>query len=583
MAEIESQTSVLAHLAAFEMSDLKVRQSRDGTLSYLKNIDEKVIMNDIQSQVVFMDFTIRDGNQYSSARISFKDSVDRVTIKENEAVHSQGHGKGTADMNVILEPYWSLPYLDTITGQYVITYYYPFRSAQAYGNMSMSILYEAFKEDVSSIDVYKTGYAQLINEDKHFIVHPYYGIEDGIDEVAEGKLEFLIDVLDMNDVGTVEYTDQGINKILSFYKLENGWTIIVFPPYEALFKPLKATIGTLVSVISLIGLFFIGVAWYIGGKITTPLLILAHEMDEIAVFSKSVPESLKENKNEAGELANAISDLQEKLNKAFRKIEFDNNNLEQEIYNRTRDLEKKKRLLEESLATIKKQELEVLDKARHKSMRILLQNLSERLIDPALASLEMTNFLVNEFDAMETADIINALQYIEDNHRKISYIVQTLIKLYELQGRNEKNTIDIETVINKVVMIVQMKYAKRKLDIDCRIHLKNMYIYAALFEELIKSLLEYSLEQNVENEVQLGFDISETEDFIQIVYDDFTIKHVDRKMLFELGPGENDYIQFIEMYVIKDIVERGFEGSVALKESDHFVLSFKIPRNGGAH
>ncbi|WP_379135650.1 methyl-accepting chemotaxis protein [Paenibacillus sp. sgz500958] len=189
---------------------------------------------------------------------------------------------------------WSEPYIDQDLKINMITYSKPIvKDGQTIGVVGMDINFDLFKNAVSSIKVYKTGFAYILDNQFQFLIHPSFTSKDSIKTVENGALKGLATELEQRTAGILDYTLQGQKKVLSYYKLENGWYLVISPTQKEIEEGINSISIWIIGIIACAILLTIVVGGIIARNISKPVNHLANAMKDVAsgnlthVFSRT--------------------------------------------------------------------------------------------------------------------------------------------------------------------------------------------------------------------------------------------------------------------------------------------------------
>lgn len=115
------------------------------------------------------------------------------------------------------------------------------------GVAGADFFFNQLKDEVSKIKVYDTGYMTLMNANMDFLYHPDKEAKN-LKKLADGALSGLADQIasSKEQTGVLEYTYQGKQKLLAYYRLSNGWILTANPVQEEIFKNLNSLRNTMV-------------------------------------------------------------------------------------------------------------------------------------------------------------------------------------------------------------------------------------------------------------------------------------------------------------------------------------------------
>lgn len=185
-------------------------------------------------------------------------------------------------------------------------------------------------QKIAEEKIYKTGYLSLVDEALNFIVHPNFTEQDNLMQIEEGRLQFLLKDIKENSHDTVEYTDKGQKKIITYYTLDNGYVVMGNVLEKEIFEDLNDMIKTGILIIFVILLLSIGAAIWLGNKITKPLmkltsyLNLTAQLDLVNLADKDT-NLLLGRKDEIGIMANAVTEMRRNLKNMAKDIKGDGN------------------------------------------------------------------------------------------------------------------------------------------------------------------------------------------------------------------------------------------------------------------
>ena len=221
-------------------------------------------------------------------------------------------------------PFWSEPYFDEGGGNVLMTTYsVPFYKTKDgkrdfYGIATADISLEWLVKMVSSISIYKSGYASIISQNGNFITHPNkeYIMKESIFSIAEAANDNQLRAIgkDMIHGGRdfVQYKSHVINKKAWMYYApipSTKWTLAVVAPDEELFEDTDALSKNIFGI-GLAGFILLtSVVIYISRKITQPIRNLAHTSAEIAKGNLDIALPINHSNDEVGELSESFENM----------------------------------------------------------------------------------------------------------------------------------------------------------------------------------------------------------------------------------------------------------------------------------
>ncbi|MDO4806173.1 MAG: EAL domain-containing protein, partial [Coriobacteriales bacterium] len=207
-------------------------------------------------------------------------------------------------------PTWVGPYsARSLNGMLVCSYVVPiYKSGTLIGVLGMDIPLETLTSLVSSISVYQTGFACLLDTDSHVLYHP---------TLAQGAtMNLPVDksVLQQEDSADVliRYNYAGKEQQVSFTTLDTGMKLVIVAPTEEVY----ASTGRLISVIpplaAIVVIVFATLSYLALRHITRPLLSLTAASRRLANADYDV-ELNYHGHDEVGELTTAFEVMRTRL------------------------------------------------------------------------------------------------------------------------------------------------------------------------------------------------------------------------------------------------------------------------------
>ena len=327
--EIESYTESFAMVAS-NMLDVK-KMSLDGAAkdeyarSYIKELDGLVssfaykIENNVDAYVVlsteysneklYQSVAILDDTGKNYFMLSEEDQWGPDAIADSsDPTFGWYHNPKASGKGI-----WSEPYDDPVIGAKLITYSTPiFKDGEFIGVAGVDITFDVFSEIISSIKVYDTGYAYLLNGNQDILAHP--ALEQGVNlrEISNEDLSALIDGIDQNNVGLAYYMYNNTKKINAFAHLENGWIVGVAPPLNEVFASLNTLVISFIGVGLVLMIVSIVISIIVGRQIATPVVGITEIVKRIANLNlKEAPEDSKwhKYKDETGTMARELDQM----------------------------------------------------------------------------------------------------------------------------------------------------------------------------------------------------------------------------------------------------------------------------------
>jgi methyl-accepting chemotaxis protein len=196
------------------------------------------------------------------------------------------------------------PYVDASSNKVVITIAKSL--ADDSGVIGIDLNLDSLSKQVKSTKVGKTGYASILDGERHYLIHP--SIKPGV----KAKEKFF-DEIYSSKAGDFTYTFQGIDKHMFFMTNHlTKWKIIGTFPMEEVQNETKNIFSMTIIVILLSAIIISIVAFFFIRSITRPISSLIRSTDKI--INGDLTENIATNrKDEIGQLASSFSHMTRNL------------------------------------------------------------------------------------------------------------------------------------------------------------------------------------------------------------------------------------------------------------------------------
>ncbi|MBQ9044134.1 MAG: diguanylate cyclase [Eggerthellaceae bacterium] len=210
-------------------------------------------------------------------------------------------------------PVWVGPYRDRYHDDAsVISYVVPtYKDNTLIGVIGMDILMETLVSQISSIQVYDTGFACLLDQDGHILYHP--DMEEGsVPQAIDDLLSSGVFQQESSNGEMIRYNVDGEERQLAFSTLTNGMKVVVAAPVSEIAAS-QRTLTELISVIaSIILVIFTVFILVVMDAITDPLKRLTAASRKLASGDYDV-ELDYDGKDEVGVLTDSFRQMRDEL------------------------------------------------------------------------------------------------------------------------------------------------------------------------------------------------------------------------------------------------------------------------------
>ena len=210
-------------------------------------------------------------------------------------------------------PSWVGPYTAHFLNEMWITSYLVpiYKSGCLIGVLGMDIPCETLVSQVSSIQVYQTGFACLLDEKGRVIYHPELPIGT-VPDLDEFSLQD--EIMSMNDSGNtlIRYTTNGQERQMSYTTLSTGMKLVITAPTQEIHAAWTRQLRLLLLISAAVIIAAIILLLLSMRVITTPLLRLTTASQRLAAADYDV-ELTYSGKDEVGVLTSSFSQMRDQL------------------------------------------------------------------------------------------------------------------------------------------------------------------------------------------------------------------------------------------------------------------------------
>lgn len=216
------------------------------------------------------------------------------------------------------------PYLDLVTKQMAVSVALPIKitSGQVRGVMAGDILLQTLVDNVKTINLQGAGYAYLLDAKGVTLAHPDPEmVSKNVLEVEKVKsLSPLFKEMLQKEEGFNTYSYNGKELLMVYKKIPStGWVLAISVPEEAVYTPL-VQLKWLFAIIAVVSIFIvIGITFATVKRITTPLEVLAREVQLVAAGDLTVQAHVN-GKDEIAVLAQGFNKMVQNLRNLIMQV-----------------------------------------------------------------------------------------------------------------------------------------------------------------------------------------------------------------------------------------------------------------------
>lgn len=212
---------------------------------------------------------------------------------------------------------WTDPYINKENKKNMVSYTAPvFKNNTLIGVVGMDMLFDTLSKEVLNIKVYDTGEAFLLNDKFNFLVSKTYKNTDNLATVSNGIFKSAVDDLKKSDSGVITLDSNGTKMFAAFEHIANGGALVITVPQSEVFKGMRDLTVLLVLIVLIGILFSAAISFYLGKKISLPILRVTELINKTAGYDLAYDSSfvpLTKRKDESGLMANSMATMRSSL------------------------------------------------------------------------------------------------------------------------------------------------------------------------------------------------------------------------------------------------------------------------------
>ena len=220
---------------------------------------------------------------------------------------------------------WMDPYINANINVYMISYVVPiFVDGVSVGIVGMDIAFDQIESFVGGIKAYDTGKAFLVNGANEIVFHDQIAFGTGLSE--QGNLASLDAALsDAGRAGTeIVYHYGGEKKICYYAPLNNGMKFVLTAPEKEIHQEGRTLLWSIVLAGGIAVIFSVALGYFLSSGIAGSLKRITEIIKQNAQLNlkpKAGIEKLCGKKDESGDMARAVRDMDERLRNMVLRLE----------------------------------------------------------------------------------------------------------------------------------------------------------------------------------------------------------------------------------------------------------------------
>lgn len=211
------------------------------------------------------------------------------------------------------EAIWLDPYMKEAFGKICVSRCEPVYADKKFvGIIGVDVDFAQISDMIHGITIYDTGRAFLLNGKQQFLVDESYTVADTLESVGYSGLK---EAIGSADTGVIEMNLDGVESLISYVTLNNGYTLVLCAPIAELESGIASMQRVAFLVILCVIIFVSIFALMIGNTISNPLKKMVFDLKKMQEKDFTGREYVKylNKKNEIGKIAHAIDKVQKSM------------------------------------------------------------------------------------------------------------------------------------------------------------------------------------------------------------------------------------------------------------------------------
>lgn len=475
--------------------------------------------------------------------------------------------------------------------------------------------FNQMRDQISKFNLNGKGYALLIDEKQKVLIHPSISSGVNMNDYKNGIYLPLLEEMKLQSDGLISYKwDNNENKIMSYHRLENQWTLIITISETEIFSEI-ANFGQMKWLILLIGLLVTTVVIYqILRYSTEPMNQISMLVNRISAgnYTDDFNVASIHRKDEYGEVLRALEVLRMDLKKKSSNFILDQDQLENLLDEKHDALVKTNEYLELSLGQLQEKNSEMsivfekyekeLERAQklserlfsseqQASMSFILTGLAHDLNSPLGNSMTMASYIKSERENLSRKLVDGSLrkndfeeflatlkESIELIERNINTASNQVVQFKRLSG-GQSTFYASEFSVKECLVMIFSQVNLSVTDHLIRLNLSNVDFkvradqgaFIQVFSNLMKFSLSHSYIHQSKGMIHIkGEKISENS--VQFTYEDFgntsTDQSLERAFVPYLTTAFQNEPHMIQLNICYHVIHKSFEGSIHFEKDN---------------
>ena len=372
---LEHMTRMMQRLVIDELDVESVRQDPEAMEAFKERLNQNILgiietFDNASGWVIFNSQIIPGANTMEFARIGGDGAYERKVEfdplaigEENAEWWRRPIDQGEA---------WTLPYYWEPWDAVIISFGKRLEiNGLVVGVTGGEFFIEKLQERLSQVRIYDSGTLMLLNRNMDFYYHPDSEAK-GLKTYQEGYYNKLAETIEQSNIKTnvLEYKGE----LFAYYKVNNGWTVLVDPVEAEIFEDLNRLTMNIVAIALLASIMAVVLSIVLGKSITEPIRVLKEGVDALASGEYDMRVSI-ESFDEIGDLADDFNAMSQHLFESDKEIHQLNLGLEKKVEARTMELAQSNEELKASMESLEETQKKL--KKSNKNLSFALANLYE--------------------------------------------------------------------------------------------------------------------------------------------------------------------------------------------------------------
>lgn len=334
LSNTENTTNNISNLISSSYDENRAYTDTNYVSSYINSLDPSIKkIGEKGSNVLGITLVLNPDITKNLYQICYEGSTTNRNFIKKDKFNINQFNKSNSSMSWYYNPIksgkgiWSDPHVDANNKKdksIRITYTAPiYKDNKLVAVLAIDLFFNDYVKMINNINVYNSGYAFLLNKNLDFLVDKNFTSKDNFTKIEDGKLKSAAAAMSNNKEGFVYVTMNGKPSILGYNRLENGDILVINAKTSEVLSKMNTLQTVIIAATIILIVAFSFLAFYIGRKITEPIVLTTKLVKKASNFDLTDDDSCNaflNSKDEIGELTRSFILMKKEIVSLIKNI-----------------------------------------------------------------------------------------------------------------------------------------------------------------------------------------------------------------------------------------------------------------------